>query len=136
MAIAGTHAFSLIRDVLSTYVSRLPGHMTAEDEFIESSGRLVDCLAGTTPFAEECFKLAAKSVNSQAGKEVLALRSGHYRVDLGTSYQFLLRASPFFRLARKIYATSLDTVSTFLDESRQHQRGQMSTFRTSGPTGV
>lgn len=124
------YAFNLIARVLSGYVSRLPGHMTAENEFVESSQRLLDCLAGTTPFPEECLELAAKSVNSQAGKEVLALRSGHYRVDLGTSYQFLLRASPFFRRARKIYATSLDTVSTFwtnpdnINEAKQYLKDQ------------
>lgn len=46
-------------------------------------------------------------------KEVGDVLSGRYQADVGLGRHFLLRAGPLFGKASRIYATSLDTVSTF-----------------------
>jgi nucleoside phosphorylase len=46
-------------------------------------------------------------------KEVGDVLSGRYQADVGLGRHFLLRAAPLFGKARHIYATSLDSVSTF-----------------------
>jgi len=47
--------------------------------------------------------------------------SENYAIDLGIERNFLIRAKAIFSLAKKVYATSLDTISTFwtLDELRR-----------------
>ena len=127
---AAAYAINLIRFVLSHYVNELPINFKSDHDLHVDMNRLLESFAGTSDFPSESFNQAAKRITDQTAQEVIDMQRGHYRVDLGSSHQFLLRASPFFKLSRKIYATSLDNVSTFwtnpdnIEDSRRYLEAQ------------
>jgi nucleoside phosphorylase len=127
---AALYAINLIRSVLATYVKNLPENPSADRDLLVDMNRILDSFAGSSEFPSECFKHAAQQITGQTVQEVVDLNTGYYRVDLGNSHQFLLRASPFFKLSRKTYATSLDKVSTFwtnpenVENSRRYLEAQ------------
>ncbi len=75
--------------------------------------RVIQFVAPDLHAMEEFQRDLVEKIVTAGLKEANDVLSGRYQADVGLGRHFLLRAGPLFGKASRIYATSLDTVSTF-----------------------
>lgn len=62
-----------------------------------------------------------KRILKEANREISQLKEKEYKIDVGVEKNFLIRARSIFESADKIYAVSIDSVSTFWTDQRNKQ---------------
>jgi len=90
-------------------VYRIP----SQAEIDEQVGHVIEFVAPDLHSLQDFQKELVGKVVTAGLKEVGDVLSGRYQADVGLGRHFLLRAGPLFGKASRIYATSLDTVSSF-----------------------
>lgn len=87
-------------------------------EFQSKTRSALDCFTASVDLSTGALRETAEAVRRRSVDEIVQIGNDGYEVDLGTSEQFLTRAEPLFRSAQEIYATSVDSVSTFWTDPR------------------
>ncbi|MFN9872903.1 MAG: hypothetical protein ACK55E_15925 [Cyanobacteriota bacterium] len=84
-----------------------------DDDIEEETAHIIDFVA-SDPVSLQSFQHdLVKQIVKASLREVNDILLGRYQANLGHGQQFLLRAKALFGNATSIYATNLDTVSTF-----------------------
>lgn len=112
--VAALYTLHLLREETGRLFLR--DHLDPQEPEAELHARTeaaVNCYAASLGIQSKVLRETAEAVRKLAVGEITDVADGHYKADLGTSEQFLIRAEPFFRNATVVYATSVDTVSTF-----------------------
>jgi nucleoside phosphorylase len=107
-------------------------HPKSDHEIEEETAQIIDFVASDPISIQGHQHDLVKQIVKASLREVSDILSGRYQTNLSHGQQFLLRASALFGNASTIYATSLDTVSTFWTnpnnraEAREYLRHQAS----------
>jgi nucleoside phosphorylase len=105
-------------------------HPKSEEEIEKETAQIIDFVASDPISIQDYQHELVTQIVKASLREVSDVLSGRYQTNLSHGQQFLLRASALFGRASNIFATSLDTVSTFWTnpnnraEAREYLRHQ------------